>query len=61
MKVECTTGIDGFHVRGWQTTTPETVINVLKKQLAAAQAVWPDLKRWSLVAEDPEPELAGDD
>lgn len=40
---------DEFRVSSWWAKTPEFVISSLKSQLEAAQAVWPELKKFSLV------------
>lgn len=34
-----------FHVDGWYATSPEFVVEALQRQLVAASAIWPDLKR----------------
>jgi len=40
---------DHFLVRQWATKRPERVISVMRKQLEAAKAVWPELKEWQIV------------
>lgn len=37
-----------FHVSSWWATSPEFVLNALRKQLEAASAVWPTLADFKL-------------
>lgn len=39
---------DRFHVSGWWAKVPDYVIESLRSQLEAAQAVWPELKDYAL-------------
>lgn len=50
MKVEVSmTKVDEFDVSTWWAKSPDFVISTLRSQLEAAQAVWPELKKFALV------------
>lgn len=44
MRVSVKTGTDTLEVAGWEAADPENVVGYLNKQLAAAAAIWPELK-----------------
>jgi hypothetical protein len=50
MRVDVTMMTDKgeFNVSTWWARTPEFVIQSLKSQLEAAQAVWPELKQYAV-------------
>ncbi len=50
MRVEISMTMDKeeFHVSSWWAKSPDFVISSLRSQLEAAQAVWPELKLFTV-------------
>jgi hypothetical protein len=48
VSVSMTTEKESFDVSSWWASSPEFVISSLRRQLEAAQAVWPELKDFAV-------------
>jgi hypothetical protein len=46
--VSMSTEKDEFSVSSWWAKSPEFVVRSLQSQLEAAQAIWPDLRKYQL-------------
>lgn len=53
VEVDMTTAEDKFHVGPWWATAPEFVVSSLQSQLEAAQAIWPELKQYTIAKQRP--------
>lgn len=47
---------DRFTVSCWETTEAHEAITMLREQLAAAAAIWPELADYSICKNDPDEE-----
>jgi hypothetical protein len=51
MKIEVTHMLTNcFEVNSWTASSPDAVSHALRRQLAAAAAIWPELKNVQIVA-----------
>lgn len=48
VEISMTSDENKLMVNAWWATSPEFVIESIKSQLAAAQTIWPELKRFRL-------------
>lgn len=51
--VSMTTDKEEFHIGSWWAKAPDFVVGALRAQLEAAQAIWPELREYTLVKKPP--------